>query len=112
MIVPLAVRWLRDFAFTQIVEVPIYRRAFDCGFWEAFGASAITHPLVWWWATMHVWHAPWGWRVAVSEGFAWLVEAAYFRWGFGRRGALGWSLVANGVSFTLGVACYYLFRWG
>ncbi len=103
----LALRWARDFAFTQIVEVPIYRRAFRCGFWEAFGASAITHPLVWWFNASHAWHVSWVWRAAACESFAWLVEAAYFRFVFGRSRALLWSFAANGVSFSLGLACWY-----
>ncbi len=101
-------RWLRDFAFTQIVEVPIYRRAFGCGYVEAFGASALTHPIVWWLNALHVWHAPWWQRAVVSELFAWLAEAAYFRFGFGRRRALLWTLVANGASFGLALVAFWV----
>jgi hypothetical protein len=103
-------RWLRAFVFTQIIEVPIYRRAFGCSLLEAFGASAITHPLVWWFATSHLWHVSWGWKALACELFAWWVEAAYFAL-LRRRRALLWTLVANGASFGIGMGCWYFFGW-
>jgi hypothetical protein len=101
-------RWLRAFALTQMIEVPIYRRAFGCGFWEAFGASAITHPLVFWFASSGLWHARWGWRAAACELFAWWVEAAYFR-ALSRSRVVFWTLVANASSFAFGLICWYYF---
>jgi hypothetical protein len=101
-------RWLRAFLLTQIIEVPIYRRGFGCSFWEAFGASAITHPLVFWFNASHMWHVSWGWRVAACELFAWWVEAFYFA-ALHRKSVVLWTLVANGASFSFGLVCWYFF---
>jgi hypothetical protein len=109
MLPPFA-HWLRDFAVTQIVEVPIYRRAFKCGFWEAFGASAITHPVVWWANERHLVHAPWATRATASELFAWLVEAGYFALVFRRKHALAWTFAANAASFSIGLLAWWLTR--
>jgi hypothetical protein len=100
-------RWLRAFALTQIIEVPIYRRAFGSSLLEAFGASAITHPLVFWFNASHAWHVAWGWRAAACELFAWWVEALYFAV-LGRRRVLAWTLIANSSSFLFGLGCWYL----
>jgi hypothetical protein len=89
---------------TQVVEIPIYRQGLRQGFWASFGASAITHPLVWLFLASHVCGAPWKLQLAAAELFAWLTEAAYFRFGFGCRQALVWTLVANGSSFMAGIA--------
>lgn len=97
-------RWLAAFVFTQAVEIPIYRRTLHRDFWPCFGASATTHPLVWLFLSSHLCRAPWSVQVASVEVFAWLTEAAYFRFGWGRRRALLWALVANGASLTLGLA--------
>ncbi len=102
-------RWLRAFVFTQIVEIPIYRRTFGSRLLEAFGASAITHPVVWWFNASHLWHVSWTTRAVACELFAWWVEAAYFA-ALGRRRALWWTFVANGTSFGLGLFCWALFR--
>ena len=99
--------WLVAFAFTQIVEVPIYRRALGGRTLVAFGASAITHPIVWFvfprlpidgYVTV----------VVLAELFAWLVEAAWLG-AFGLRRALAWSAAANGASLMLGLASRALF---
>jgi hypothetical protein len=105
------IRWAAAFVFTQIVEIPIYRRHLDVGFWAAFGASAITHPLVWLLLGSHAWQAPWTVQVTAAEVFAWLAEAAYFEFGFRRRGALFWSFVANAASLALGLVARGLFGW-
>ena len=39
--------WAFAFLFTQVVEIPIYMRGLRVGPVKAFGASAITHPVVW-----------------------------------------------------------------
>ena len=109
--VRLFARWLVAFVFTQIVEVPIYRRTLGVGFVAAFGASAITHPVVWLFLVGHLWHAAWAKQVLVVELAAWLVEAGYFRFGFGCRSTLLWSFVANAASFSLGLAARALFGW-
>ncbi len=105
------VRWAAAFVFTQIVEIPIYRRHLGVGFWAAFGASAITHPLVWLFLGSHAWRAPWTAQVVAVEVLVWLTEAAYFGVAFRRRGALRWSFVANAASLTLGLIAREVFGW-
>ncbi len=101
--------WLTAFVFTQLIEIPVYRRVLRASVWAAFGASAITHPLVWF-----VFFHPavpggyWG-KVVAAELFAWLAEAAYFRFVFGRGWALVGSLAANAASFGLGMLSRHLF---
>jgi hypothetical protein len=115
--------WLDAFAFTQIVEVPVYvlaiRHAQRAGWSErprelesqvllAFGASAITHPMVWYLIPRVVDpYRHYGEYVAFAESFAVLVEAFYLRslhvvW---LRRALVISLVANALSAGLGELC-------
>jgi hypothetical protein len=106
---PYVLAWLRAFVFTQLVEMPIYRRAFGSTWLVAFGASALTHPIVW----FGVFHprVPLGYaeKLVLAELFAWLAEAAYFRALLGPRRALAWSLVANAASALLGWGCRALF---
>lgn len=109
-------RWFLAFLFTQAVEVPVYALAAR-RFWPArattpwrvaiaFGASALTHPFVWFvfprlvddWLTM----------VIIAEIFAWLAEAGYLR-AAGVRKALWVSLAANAASLGLGLASRELF---
>jgi hypothetical protein len=119
--------WLGAFVFTQAVEIPIWAQALrwdrrlPSGYegqkpWPmwinvvvAFGASAITHPFVWFAFPRH---APGSYWVMViqAEAFAVLVEAAYTR-AFGLRWALGWSLVANAASAGLGLLSRSIFGW-
>jgi hypothetical protein len=98
--------WLAAFVFTQIVEIPIYRRALDGRFWVAFGASAITHPVVWF--LFPLLPLPYLAYTAAAEVFAVVVEALYLR-AFGLKNALAWSLLANGASLSLGLLSRYLF---
>lgn len=104
---PSLAAWLSAFAFTQLVEVPIYCSGLRVRWWAAFGASAITHPLLWF-AIMPLLPLGYGARLAVGEAFAVLVEAAYFRLGWRRPRALAWSLLANAASLGLGLLCR---RW-
>jgi hypothetical protein len=99
--------WLTAFAFTQLVEVPIYSVGLRVRWWAAFGASAITHPLLWF-VIMPLAPLTFGARVGLGEAFVVLAEAAYFRLGWRRPHALTWSLVANAASFGLGLLCR---RW-
>jgi hypothetical protein len=118
----LVTSWVLAFAFTQIVEVPIYRRAFKASFGEAFGASLVTHPIVWLVmmprtigfaiAPAFLADASWQTRAIVMELFAWLAEAAWFGLLFRRRPfrrALFWTFVANVVSLMLGFLAQHLF---
>ena len=103
--------------FTQAVEIPIYtyalhldgpkRRVLD-RMLIAFGASAITHPFVWFLfprltSDYHL-------MVLEAETFAVVVEAIYL-WAFGLRSALLWSLLANMTSAGLGFASRYFLGW-
>jgi len=99
--------WGKAFAFTELVEAPIYRALVPTTTARALAASAITHPFVWFFF-------PWAGDLAgasyvvtsaVSELFAWGVEAAFFRradritWGR----AVAASFVANAASLGLGL---------
>lgn len=101
--------WVRAFLFTQVVEVPIYRFGLSVSYARAFGASAITHPIVWYVSVLSGWTAPWIVRASVVETFAVVVEAVWFGVTVGARRGLVWSLIANATSFSLGLLSYRLF---
>jgi hypothetical protein len=101
--------WLRAFLFTQIVEMPIYVRGLRCSWVAAFGASAVTHPLVWFVFFSPRWQADYATKLVAAELFAWLAEAAYFRLLWRRPRALLWSLLANAASLGLGLLSRRLF---
>lgn len=100
---PWIVAWLKAFVFTQAIEMPIYRFGLRVSWARAFGASALTHPIVW---LFVLWWAPEGWswpvRVVLAEAFAVVVEAAYLARVAPWRRAAGGALIANGASFLLG----------
>ena len=111
--------WLSAFLFTQAVEVPIYAHALrrhragaPLPLWAraalGFGASAITHPIVWFWFPAHV-RDYWA-MVAQAEVFAVVVEALYMDV-LGLRWAFFWSLGANAASAGLGLLSRWLFGW-
>ena len=102
-------RWLTAFFITQLVEVPIYSRGFPCPLLVAFGASAVTHPIVWF-----GFFGPYGptsylTRLISAELFAWLVEAAYFRFLFRKKKALLLSFAANSASLAVGFLAQSVF---
>jgi hypothetical protein len=115
--VSFTLRWLWAFLFTELVETGIYVQALEARPMRerlaiALGASAITHPIVWyvipdvgqalglsWWPTL-----------AIAEAFAVIVEAGWLA-AFGVRRAALWSLAANVASFSLGLFGYALLRW-
>jgi hypothetical protein len=101
--------WLRAFLFTQLVEIPIYVRGLRCSPWAAFGASALTHPIIWFVFFSPRWRVAYATRFVSAELFAWIVEAAYFRLAFGRSRAWLWSLVANTASVVLALLSRRLF---
>lgn len=113
--------WLGAFLFTQVVECPIYARALrdvERRRWlrllVAWGASTITHPIVWFlipelWLQSGRAGGYWG-MVVVAEAFAIAVEALYL-WGFGVRRAMAWALGANLASVCLGLLSRHLFGW-
>jgi hypothetical protein len=101
--------WLRAFLFTQLVEVPLYMRGLRCSFFAAFGASALTHPIVWFLFFSERWQAPYAARLVAAELFAWLVEGAYLRLIWKKPRAWRWALVANVASLALGLVSRRLF---
>lgn len=102
--------WLSAFFFTQAVEMPIYARLARAGWLAAFGASALTHPIVWFVIPSLVPGSYWG-MVAVAESFAVVAEAIYLRLGFQVKRAFLWSLLANASSASLGMLSRYLLGW-
>jgi len=104
--------WLLAFLFTQVVEVPIYSVALKRFPWgprlaAAFGASLLTHPVVWALVGRYGGQGYWP-IVAGSEALAVLIEAAYLR-AFAARAAVLWSLLANASSLVLGILCRFMF---
>jgi len=120
------------FALTQIVEVPIYvialsrsrppggvRRSFGSRVGIGFGASVITHPIVWFVmpaVSMWIYGAvvgaggpglgTLGRTLAyggLAEGFAIVVEALYLR-AFAVKHAVWWAAGANAASVVIGTA--------
>lgn len=123
--------WLTAFVLTQTVELPVHANApgLDKPLREriaiGFGASAITHPAVWFiipplmsqplvrdLISTGDWRSDWWITVAVAELFAFSVEALWLM-AFGVRPpwALATSLLANGFSFLLGLFCYEYMGW-
>ena len=100
--------WFLAFVVTQVIEVPIWMRAFRGRPWIAFGASALTHPIVWFvLPNLAVRHTTY---VVIAECYAVLVEAVWARqWGL--RRALLWSLLANGASFGIGMLLRHTVGW-
>ena len=101
--------WLKAFLLTQLLEMPIYIYALrKRPTWQrpliAFGASAVTHPLVWklTGTLAFVYEVDFWLVVAIVELLAVLMEWGYLR-DFGLRHALLWSLGANAFSFGLGL---------
>jgi hypothetical protein len=119
--------WLGAFVFTQAVEIPVYvlalRHAIRGGYAErprtlpmqlllAFGASAITHPMVWF-VIPRIPSSSYVEYVVRAETFAVVVEAFYF-YSFHvvrLKRAFVWSLGANALSAGLGFACRWAFGW-
>ncbi|MFO0550507.1 MAG: hypothetical protein U0271_19085 [Polyangiaceae bacterium] len=110
--------WLGAFLFTEAVEAPFYAfvlKRVDPPLlgWErwvvALGASAITHPIVWF-VLPPIGRALgyWGY-VAVAETFAVTVEAVYF-YVFKTPRAFLVSLLGNAASAGLGILIRYLFE--
>lgn len=94
--------WLVAFAFTQLIEVPIYRGLLGCTTLRAFGASVLTHPAIWF-VLFPLLHESYVVKVAIAELFAWSVEALYFCYPFGMRRAFQVTFSANLTSFGLGL---------
>jgi len=102
-------RWFEAFAFTQLVEAPLYRRALGVPWSRALAASALTHPVVWFGFFHPALRLSYNRAAIASEIFAFVVEAAWFARGAGWWRALVVSLVANATSLGLGLAWGALF---
>lgn len=103
-------RWLSAFLLTQLVEVPIYGYALRGRLLLAFGASALTHPIVWF-AIQPLWPGRYHQGVLVAEAFAVIVEALYLRRFGALRRAWAWSLAANAASVAVSIATRALIHW-
>lgn len=109
-------RWLFAFVFTQVIEVPIWWRSLPAQQGRgtrlalALLPSTLTHPVVWFgfpaWVT-----SSWLAMLIAAETFAVVAEAAVahvvMRLPLSR--ALLWSLLANGVSASVGLISQALF---
>jgi hypothetical protein len=111
--------WFSAFILTQAVEAPIYVWASRGGQWRwrrrlavALGASALTHPVVWWVIPRLEWSSYRAYFIA-AEGFALVVEALLLVLALKKRiaAALAWSLLANGASVAVGRLLRELFGW-
>jgi hypothetical protein len=105
-------QWLYAFAFTQAVEIPIYMRPLKGRYVVAFGASAITHPVLWFVCPLIPFFRDQN-GIYCAEGLVVLVEAVWI-YCFGVRPplqALIWSGVANGMSYGLGLVSQYFFNF-
>lgn len=108
--------WLIAFGLTQLVEVPILAawipgRALTGRVALAFGASALTHPVVWFVIRPAMAPGAWGPYVLAAELFAVLVEAFYL-WRLRVRDPLLAAVVANGASWGIGRLLAYLLAAG
>ena len=101
--------WLSAFVFTQVVEVPIYIRALGGRPLAAFGASLLTHPVVFF-VFPRLWPGDYWSGVAAAEAFAVGGEALYLSH-LGVRRSVWWALLANGLSAGLGLGSRALFGW-
>jgi len=105
--------WLRAFALTQVVEIPIYSAGLRGRPWwkrlaVAFMASAITHPFVWFlFPLLMPTRAQYWTMVVLAETFAVFAEAAWLATNRLRRAFL-WALLANGASFSVGMLFWKL----
>lgn len=98
--------WWQAFLLTQLVEVPIYlygARTLPTvsRIVLALGASAVTHPIVWFIFPWHEW--PFLPTALVAEAFAIATEALLAHLA-GLRRAIVWSFVANAASMMIGLA--------
>lgn len=113
--------WVRAFAFTQIVEMPLYiavmrtrrlgvARPLLLRILVAFLCSLVTHPVVWFvFPRILDAYEDYVLMVIEAETFAVVVEALILR-RFGVRWALAVSFVVNMTSMSLGFLTRALFH--
>lgn len=92
-----------------MVEIPIYMWGLSVSLPVAFGATAITHPLMWFGIFGPHWHADYAVKAVTGELFAWWGEAAYFAFLFRRRRAWLWALLANAASLGTSLLTRHFF---
>ncbi len=100
--------WLLCFLATQLIEMPIYVKMIDVSMGRrllfAFGASAITHPILWF---LMPWGAlPYFYLLILGEAAVFIIEGFYFQ-ALGMKKPFYMSTVANSVSLSLGVLITY-----
>jgi len=107
--------WLKAFLLTQLLEMPVYvfgmgkEKSLPSRLAIAFGASALTHPIVWFvFPRLRPVGVSFVAMLVVAEIFAVVAEAFYLRW-CGVRRAFLWSLLANAFSVAIGLAIRF---WG
>ncbi|MCA9541810.1 MAG: hypothetical protein KC620_23095 [Myxococcales bacterium] len=104
--------WLGAFVFTQAIEMPVYAAALrgrPHHWLRAFGASACTHPVVFF-VFPRVWPGDYAEQVLAAEAFAVAGEALYLGLQGVERSVL-WSLAANALSASLGLISRAAFGW-
>lgn len=92
----------RAFVFTQLVEVPIYRFGARAPLSVAFGASALTHPIVWFVFFSPTFSLGYETRLLSAEIFAVVGEACLLARYLPRGRALLFSFLANVTSVVMG----------
>jgi hypothetical protein len=118
------IEWLRAFALTQMVEMGAYAHASERPLRErlaiAFGASALTHPIVFFVIPHGVaafrptgdYRTDWWIGVAIAELFAFSAEAIWLAiFGTPPLAAIAWSFYANASSFCFGIFGYRRLDW-
>lgn len=99
--------WGIAFCCTQIMEIPVYvafirDRPWYARLGIAFLATLITHPFVWFVFPV-LFREDYTVQIAVSEGFAWLAEAAWLAaTGTPPLRAILLALAANATSWGIG----------
>lgn len=114
--------WFKAFMLTQFIEMPLYARALSKAprlsagsfclpfsvqlLFTAFGASAITHPFVWFVFPGVFASQPYWLYFLTAESFAVILEAWYLKY-FGVRRFFIWSLLTNGMSAGAGLLIHH-----
>jgi hypothetical protein len=104
--------WLHAFLLTQAIEIPLYlwagRRVALCQRWlAAAGASAVTHPVLWF---CFPWdRAPYVQCLVAGESFVVFTEAFLLAQA-GYRRPLAVSLMVNAASAAAGLALHALLQ--
>ncbi|MBX7147575.1 hypothetical protein K1X76_00695 [bacterium] len=93
--------WLNAFIRTQLVEMPIYCFALKGRPAVAFGASALTHPIVWFVIPHFMPLYRYAEFLIIAETFAIVAEAFYLKF-FGLKKFWLWSVLANSISCAIG----------